>query len=130
MISIRIGTTCGDSCYCDCKQKCKYRPRYKWHNMQVDIRRWIWLHCHFDIPIWFNFYRKWEHLSGTDRCPFHKSKDLTCWDCKYHVFGGEDIRGTCSNNNYLNASYEDSRPDPDPDWQNPRRCKFFEEREE
>ena len=58
--------------------------------------------------------QKWERLSGTDKCPFRKSRHYSCYDCKY--IGGELLRN-CYCPEKINTYYKDWKPDIETeDW--------------
>lgn len=59
-----------------------------------------------------------EDFSGTDKCPAHAPKLLTCWDCKYC---DGDVDGVCNNPNRKNeGTYDDWY------WGKWHRCTGFE----
>lgn len=123
-LTIFYGIDCLDGCWCNCAQKCKYRKGGYWyHNWSVRLHTFFEYKLNIKLPHLLYLGKRSERLSGTSKCPFHKSKHLTCWDCKYAI--GMD---RCTNEKYHNASYEESKSD-DPDWPY-GKCKFFEKRED
>lgn len=121
-IHVIHGYHCLDSCWCDCGHKCKYRKGFKFHNFSVAVHRFFEYRLHIELPHLFYIGKCITNLSGTAKCPFHKSRRYTCFDCKYQ-YGDRN----CSNEKYHNASWKESRPD-DPEWSN-GKCKFFEKNE-
>jgi hypothetical protein len=122
-LTIWYGLSCLDACWCDCGQKCKYgKSGYWYHNFSVRLHTFFEYKLHIKLPHLLYIGRKSEIISGTEKCPFRKSKRLTCWDCKYG-YG----RCGCRNEKYHNSSYEESKSD-DPEWPH-GKCKFFEKYE-
>ena len=77
-----IGRSCSSACYCDKSNKCRYRDRHQVHNLSVRFRSYIYRKCKIKIP-YFIYFDKWvTNLSGTKKCPFHKSRRYSCWECK------------------------------------------------
>ena len=75
MLHITIGYECGDGCYCDKYKKCKYKSKWhKFHNISVKIHKFFEYRLHIKLPHLIYIDQKWERLSGTDKCPFHKSR--------------------------------------------------------
>lgn len=126
ILHINIGYNCGDGLYCDKYKKCKYRAKwYKLHNMSVKIHRFFEYRLHIKLPHLIYIGQKWERLSGTDKCPFHKSRHYSCYDCKY--IGGEWLRD-CSCSERIKTYYKDRKPDIYiEDWG--KRCAYFEKNE-
>ena len=61
-------------------------------------------------------------MSGTDKCPYHKSRNYTCHDCKF--VGGELLRD-CYCTERTNTNYKDLKPDIETkDWG--KQCAYFE----
>lgn len=123
VVHINIGYECGDALHCDMRKKCKYRAKwYKFHNMSVEIHRFFEYRLHIKLPHLLCISQKWERLSGTRRCPYHKSKYYSCYDCK-HVCG--ELLRECNCNSRVDTSYENRLPDVDTeDWG--KRCAYFE----
>ncbi len=121
MLHINIGYQCGDGSYCDKYKQCKYRAKwYKLHNLSVRIHRFFEYRLHIKLPHLICISQKWERLSGTDKCPFHKSRRYTCYDCRHH-FGVE----TCTCEARINTPYKEQLPDVDTDdWG--KRCAYFD----
>lgn len=82
-IKITHGYYCSSSCYCDCKNKCKYRKGFMFHNWSVDVHRFFEYYFHIKLPHMLYINKEYTDLSGTTKCPFAKSRRYTCWDCKY-----------------------------------------------
>lgn len=124
-IVITYGYACNDSRYCNCQRKCKYSNGGYWfHNLSCKIHLFFEYRLHIKLPHLLYIGKKHTSLSGTTKCPFHKSRHYTCWDCKY---SDGQVHGSCLNEKYRKASYEESRTD-DPEW-NSGKCKFFEKNE-
>ena len=70
MIHICVGRECNDYVDCDKRDICKY-SRNKRFPMSI-----------FGL---FLFYKGNNRLSGTSKCPYHKSRNYTCWDCAYQT---------------------------------------------
>lgn len=121
-IHITIGYDCGDSCYCDKAKICKHRGRYKFHNFSVSLHTFFEYRLHIKLPYLIYIGQKWERLSGTDKCPYHKSRNYTCHDCKF--VGGELLRD-CYCTERTNTNYNDLKPDIETkDWG--KQCAYFE----
>ena len=121
MIHINIGYQCGDGLNCDKYKKCKYKARwYKLHNMSVEIHRFFEYRLHIKLPHLIYIGQKWERLSGTSKCPYHKSRHYTCYDCKY-VCGALLRDCTCKERN--DTPYKE-RPVVENKWETP--CAYFE----
>lgn len=121
MIHIKIGYKCGDGLHCDKYRKCKYRAKwYKLHNISVDIHRFFEYRLHIKLPHLISIGQNWVRLSGTNKCPFHKSRYYDCYDCKY--IGGSLLRDcTCKERNetpYKERLYIEN------EWG--RACGYFE----
>jgi hypothetical protein len=66
--------------------------------------------------------QKWVRLSGTDKCPFHKSRYYTCFDCSY-LYGPNFEECNCDERN--NTPYKERLPDIETeDWG--ERCAYFD----
>jgi hypothetical protein len=121
-IDIRHGYYCLDSTWCDCRRKCKYaKGGFKFHNFSVEMHRFFEYRLHIKLPHLLYIGKKDTSLSGTTKCPFHKSRHYTCWDC---IYSNGCIDGGCSNEQYHKATYEESRS-TDKEWKH-GKCKFFE----
>lgn len=121
MIHIKIGYKCGDNLHCDMRKKCKYRPKwYKLHNMSINIHRFFDYRLHIKLPHLFFISQRWERLSGTKKCPYHKSRNYTCFDCKY--VGGNLCR-ECYNKERNDTPY-DKRIRKETEWGS--QCGYFE----
>lgn len=108
MIYINIGYQCGDGLQCDKYKQCKYRAKwYKLHNMSVEIHRFFEYRLHIKLPYLLHIGQKWERLSGTDKCPYHKSRIYSCCDCKY--VGGELYRDCMCKERFTIKSEWDGR---------------------
>ena len=84
MIHFYIGYECGDYLDCDKSKKCKYKPKfYKLHNLSVTIHRFFEYRLHIKLPYLINICQIWKRLSGTSKCPYHKSRNYDCYDCEY-----------------------------------------------
>lgn len=121
---ITCGYSCRDSCWCDCFPKCKYRSRYKLHNLSVRVRTFFQYRLGIKLPYFLHLQRESRSLSGTEMCPYHKSRYYTCWDCEYCVG-----RGNCTNKQYRESTWKEAHDFDDPDWHHTGRCKFFEKHE-
>lgn len=123
ILHINIGYQCGDGLDCDKYRKCKYKAKwYKLHNISIRIHRFFEYRLHIKLPHLIYIGQKWKRLSGTDKCPFRKSRHYSCYDCKY-------IGGECLINCYcpekINTYYKDWKPDIETeDWG--KRCAYFE----
>lgn len=117
MIHINIGYECGDRTNCDKRKMCKYgKSFYKLHNFSVELHRFFEYRFHIKLPYLIYVNKKWKRLSGTDKCPYNKSRNYTCWDCKYQA-GIEE----CS------IPYNDRNQNiPDDGWKKHLRCGSFE----
>ena len=119
MIHLTIGYECIDQCDCDKRKVCKYRGRYKFHNLSVSLCRFFEYRLHIKFPYLLDIGQKCERLSGTDKCPYHKSRNYTCYDCKF--IDGE--LHCCSEK--INTHYKDWKPDIETqDWG--KKCAYFE----
>ena len=124
MIHIKIGYECGDAIDCDKSKQCKYRAKwYKLHNMQVRIHSFFEYKLHLELPYLFYVSQKWKRLSGTDKCPYHKSRNYTCYECK-HSSGVLCRECTCEERN--NTPYNE-RPVVENEWG--RQCGYFDKTE-
>ena len=123
MIHINMGYECGDALDCDMRKKCKYRAKwYKFNNMLVDIHSFFEYRLHIKLPHLIYIGQRWKRLSGTNKCPYHKSRYYDCHDCKY--VGGELLR-TCYCSERTNTYYKNRKPDIETeDWG--KRCAYFE----
>lgn len=81
-IKITHGYHCSSSCYCDCKSKCKHKNGFKFHNWSISVHRFFEYHFHIALPYLLYVGKEYTDLSGTTKCPFHKSRRYTCWSCK------------------------------------------------
>lgn len=124
-IHITHGYQCGDACYCNCSYKCKYRKGFKFHNWSVSVHRFFEYYLHIKLPHFLYINKLWTNLSGTTKCPYHKSRLYSCWDCKY-CSGGLD--SVCLNEKRNSAGFEE-RKFVDPEWGPHHRCSFFEKHE-
>lgn len=123
MLYITIGYECGDALHCDKRKKCKYRAKwYKLNNISVGIHRFFKFKLHIKLPYLIHIRQKFVRLSGTDKCPYHKSRFYDCYDCKYVC--GELLR-ECSCKERINTPYKERIHDVDvEDWG--KRCAYFE----
>lgn len=120
MLHIRIGYECGDRLNCDMCQKCKYKAKwYKLHNMSVAIHRFFEYKLHIKLPHLICISSKWERFSGTSKCPYHKSRNYTCYDCEYLC--GEFLR-ECGCKERNETPYKE-RPVVENTWDKP--CAYF-----
>ena len=84
MININIGYQCGDALDCIMQKRCKHRAKlYKLHNASVSIHRFFEYRLHIKLPHLIYIGQRWERLSGTNKCPFNRSRNYTCYDCVY-----------------------------------------------
>ena len=120
-IFITIGYKCGDGLDCNKYKKCKYRARfYKLQNMSVSIHRFFEYKLHIKLPHLIYIDQEWKRLSGTAKCPFHRSRNYTCYDCKY--VGGNLLRDClCEERN--NTNYKE-RAVIKNEWG--QKCAYFE----
>ena len=95
---------CADAGDCDKKKNCKYGGCNKLLNL---------------LP----FPTVIERLSGTHKCPYHKSRNYTCLDCKYDSY---DIDGICRCKERANTPIEDRKSYHSDEWRNDSRCAYFE----
>lgn len=123
MLNILIGCECGDLDRCDKRDVCKYRRKYyNLHNWSIYIHEFFEKKLHIQLPYLVSIDQKWERLSGTDKCPYHKSRNYTCYDCKF--VGGELLRD-CYCTGRINTDYKNQKPDIEiEDWG--KRCAYFE----
>lgn len=122
-LSITIGYRCSDACWCDCASKCKYRKGFGFHNFSVRLHDFFQYRLHIKLPHFLYVDKESNHLSGTEMCPYQKSRRYTCWDCKYSLGNG------CGNKQYRDSTWEESHDFEDPEWHNTGKCKFFEKDE-
>ena len=121
MIHINVGYKCGDELHCNMRKKCKYRAKwYKLHNISVEIHRFFEYRLHIKLPHLLYIGQRWERLSGTDKCPFHKSRNYTCYDCKY-ICG--DLCRECSCKERTDTPYNE-RLTVENEWG--KQCGYFE----
>lgn len=109
-----IGRGCRSACYCDCASKCRYRQTFKWHNFSCRVRNWFYAKFKIKLPLIISFSRWDSDLSGTTKCPHHKPRRFTCWDCK-NSYGME----------YCIFEWQARKACDDPDWPS-GRCGNFE----
>jgi len=122
MLHINIGTECGDRLHCDKYKQCKYKSNYTFHNLSVSIHRFFEYRLHIKLPHLLYIGKRYERLSGTDKCPFHKSRYYSCYDCKYPC---GDLLRECGRKDKVNTPYKERLPDIDTeDWG--KRCAYFE----
>ena len=121
MINFIFGYECGDQCDCNKRKICKYRSRYTLHNLSVGLHNFFKYRLHIDLPYLISINRKWKRLSGTNKCPYHKSRNYTCYDCRFNSLAGED----CYCEERTNTHYKDRKPDTvTKDWG--KKCAYFE----
>ena len=82
-INITHGYHCRSSCYCDCKNKCKYKNGFRFHNWSVSVHNYFEYHFHIKLPHLLYIGKEYTDLSGTTKCPFHKSRRYDCYTCKH-----------------------------------------------
>lgn len=123
-IMVSRGYRCMDSCWCDRASKCKYNKEYTYHNLSVRVHNFFEYRLHIKLPHLIYITIRNANMSGTEMCPYHKSRLYTCHDCKWCT--GKDY---CENPDYSKSPYEESKNFDDPDWHNVCRCKFFEKNE-
>lgn len=121
MFIINIGYECGDGTHCDKYKQCKYRARWhKLHNLKVNIHRFFEYKLHIKLPYLISIGQNWVRLSGTDKCPFHKSRNYTCYDCAYNMSFDE----ACSCKERVETPYDKRLPDvPVDGWDD--MCPYF-----
>lgn len=126
MLHLQIGYQCGDGTDCDKYRQCKYRAKwYKLHNLSVSIHRFFEYRLYIKLPHLICISQKWERLSGTDKCPFNKSRNYTCYDCKY-ICG--DMLRECECKARVEAPLKEQLPDVETkDWG--KRCAYFDKNE-
>ena len=116
-----ISYECGDYLHCDKSKQCKYKPRfYKLHNLSVKIHRFFEYRLHIKLPYLIRIYQTWKRLSGTSKCPYHKSRYYDCYDCKY--VSGELFR-ECSCKERINAPCNERLSPIKTEWG--YRCAYF-----
>lgn len=121
MIHIIIGYKCGDGIHCDKYNQCKYKAKWnKLHNISVKIHRFFEYRLHIKLPHLLYINQKWERLSGTDKCPFNKSRYYSCYDCKF--VSGSLLRD-CSCEERNNTPYNE-RSVIETEWG--KQCGYFE----
>lgn len=120
MIHITIGCECGDRLDCDKSKKCKYgKVTHRLHNLSVNIHRFFQYRFHIKLPYLVYINRKYKRLSGTNKCPYKKSRNYTCYDCKFH-HGIE----TCK------ISISDRKENiPEDGWSKHSKCGSFDKAE-
>lgn len=120
------GIECGDYCDCDKKLKCKYaKNNYReFNNYIIKLRNFFKYKLNIEIPrLPFYITKDWKRLSGTTKCPFHKSRNYTCYDCKY--CGGILLRDClCEERN--NTPVKERKEYVDNEWNKYLRCGYFE----
>jgi hypothetical protein len=122
MLHINIGYECGDRLHCDKCKQCKHKGNYKFHNLSVSLHIFFEYRLHIKLPHLLYIGKKWERLSGTDKCPFHKERYYNCYDCKY--VGGE-LLSECKCEARNNTTYKERLPYiHTKDWG--KRCAYFE----
>lgn len=123
MLHIQIGYQCGDGSHCDKYKQCKYRAKWiKFHNLSVRIHNFFEYRLHIKLPHLIHISQKWERLSGTDKCPFHKSRRYTCYDCRYIC--GDNLEECCCPERY-GVPFKERLPDVETeDWGT--RCAYFD----
>lgn len=84
-IHITYGCVCNSYCYCDCRNKCKYKNGFNFHNWSIEVRRFFEYNLHIKLPNLLYISKEYIDLSGTEKCPFHRSRRYTCADCKYQL---------------------------------------------
>lgn len=132
-IVIRYGYRCNVSYKCDCAKKCKYHRKkdfaYYYTSAMIELRRFFEWKFHIKLP-WLIFIGHNDYdMSGTTKCPFHKSRCYTCFHCKYSEYDNCECEQICVNENYQQATYEEANAFEDSDWHHQGRCKFFEKNE-
>ena len=121
MIHINIGYECGDGLHCDKYSQCKHRAKwYKFHNISVSLHRFFEYRLNIKIPYLLYIGQEWKRLSGTEKCPFHKSRYYSCYDCKYM---GDPLDANCICNVRNNTPYKE-RLEIQTEWGN--QCGYFE----
>lgn len=122
-ITITCGYQCNCAYHCSNGRKCKYRGGFnKLNNWYVGVRRFFEFKFGIKLPWPIYLQSLYTNLSGTTKCPAHKSRYYSCWDCK-HTDGDPD--GYCLNPKYRNATFEERKCN-DPDWGDYGKCGFFE----
>lgn len=96
-------------------EKYSGRKGFKFHNWSVNIHRFFEYHFHIKLPHLIYINKEYTDLSGTTKCPFHKSRYYTCWDCK-HQRGLEEC----------NIPYKERKRIEQPDEWGCGRCGSFE----
>jgi hypothetical protein len=122
MLYINIGYECGDRLHCDKHKQCKYKGSYKFHNLSVSLHRFFEYRWHIKLPHLLYIGKKWERLSGTDKCPFYKERYYSCYDCNYV---GGDLLKECNCKERIETPYKERLQDVETkDWD--KRCAYFE----
>ena len=119
------GIECGDRCDCDKRFKCKYaKSNARSKNFEMKLRDFFKYKLNIKIPPSPIFIMKdWKRLSGTNKCPFHKSRNYTCHGCKY--CGGILYRDClCEERN--NTKVKERKEYVDNEWSNYSKCGYFE----
>jgi hypothetical protein len=119
-IIVTCGYDCGDASHCDKSKHCKHRAKYRYHNFMVKLNRFFEYKLHIKFPHLICFQKEWVRLSGTKLCPYHKSRNYTCWDCKYNTY-----TENCLNETRNNTPYKETLCDSE--WG--KKCKFFDKNE-
>lgn len=119
------GIECGDHYNCDKRNKCKYaKSNARFHNFKIKLKDFFKYKLNIKVPPSPIFITKdWKRLSGTNKCPFHKSRNYTCHDCKY--CGGILLRDClCEERN--NTPVNKRKKYIDNEWNKYSRCGYFE----
>ena len=117
MLLIKTGYECMDQSDCDKKCKCKYSC--KSNKFFMNIHSFLKNNLHIKLPRLISFSKLNVQLSGTELCPYHKSRNYTCWDCKYQSNLYE-----CKIMSYDRKDYI-----PKDGWSKCSRCGSFEKSE-
>lgn len=82
---ITCGVNCGNACYCKFSHKCRFaKKNYNWHNFWVEVHRFFEYRLHINLPhSHISFNKKTEWLSGTEKCPYHTTRETGCHDCMF-----------------------------------------------
>lgn len=118
------GIECGDCCDCDKRNKCKYaKNNEKFNNFGFKLKYFFNKLKIKTPPLPIFITKDWKRLSGTSKCPFHKSRNYTCHDCKYC---GGILSGDCLCEERNNTPVKERKEYIDNEWSKYSKCGYFE----
>lgn len=118
------GIECGDCCDCDKRNKCKYaKNNEKFNNFGFKLKYFFNKLKIKTPPLPIFITKEWKRLSGTNKCPFHKSRNYTCYDCKYC---GGILSRDCLCEERNNTPVKERKEYIDNEWSKYSKCGYFE----